>query len=175
MESLAGAAVELPAGVEEPKSEIGVLAEGAREALVKPTHLGESCSAVGHVRSCPTCALEPGDASLPVRRRPMSRQRHTDPSLGAGRPRASEVEVEGERVYPARPGKDVVVQKCDPLSVRAAPAIVSRPGRPALLHVLDHDHQAGEPRQALAQGCKRCPADGRDDDIDTHAAGLRTR
>ncbi|MFL6152082.1 MAG: glycosyltransferase family 2 protein, partial [Ornithinibacter sp.] len=55
------------AGGGDAQAEVGVLAIGAREALVEAADRAQGLAPVGHVRRRPAGALEPGDVALPVR------------------------------------------------------------------------------------------------------------
>src|SRR5947209_4580280 len=75
--SLAG----LPSGSGHPETEVGILSEGAGEALVEPADRGERGAAIRHVRRDPTGIFEAAHVAFPVRRLAVRGQRDAHPSL----------------------------------------------------------------------------------------------
>ena len=102
--------------------EIGVLAIGAREALVEAAHGLQRGAPVGHVGRRPSGVLEPRGVELPVRRAATGGERHDDPPLHAGHVVTGAREVGGQRRAPVALGLHVVIEEDDPRRPAGMPA-----------------------------------------------------
>ena len=141
------------AGVHHPQREVGVLPEGAGEALVEAAHRGQRGAAVGEVGGDPAAGGQAGGAALPVGGAAVAGQRHPDPALAAGDVGGQRAEVLLEPLVPVGVGDDVVVEEGDPLRAGGAPAEVAGPRGAAAPGAHDADR-----RQAGALRPQRGPA-----------------
>ena len=119
------------AGVHDPQGQVGVLAEGAGEALVEAADGRQRRAPVGEVGGDPAAGGQPGGAALPVGGPAVLRQRHPHPALAAGDVGRQVGEVPVEPLVPVGVGDDVVVEEGDPLGARrcASRGCARGPGR----------------------------------------------
>ena len=104
-----------------PQGEIGVLAIGAREALVEAADPLQCGPAIGHVRRGPPRSCESADVALPVRRRPTRRSGNDDAAL---RSALEPLHPRRDR-WPDRPASPVVGRR----RRRGTPSTSHRPAR----------------------------------------------
>src|SRR5690606_14507471 len=112
-----GGAAALPytvSGAEDAQGEVGVLAEGPREAFVEAADLLEDRGAVGHVGGDPAGPGESGRAAFPVGGAAPAGQRHGDDALHGGDVGGRLGEVPCQLFAPAGADLDVVVEEGDP-------------------------------------------------------------